>query len=213
MKKLFVILLSFSLLVLTGCSSSADNKSNTSGTSSASDGKVYTLKLGNNNSSQSITNAAFLNYAKAVEKQTNGRLKIDVYPGNQLGTNEEMVQEVSLGSLDMVSVGVSLIGSVGIDEANVMKVPFLFDNVGQVKKFINEQDGKIIYDKAASKNIKLLTTSIERMPREMMSKTPILTPEDLKGKLVRGGDAATNQALKVLKAVPTSVALKEAYKS
>jgi len=42
-------------------------------------------------------------FAADVEKLTEGRVKIKVYPAGQLGTNEQMMERVSMGSIEMVT--------------------------------------------------------------------------------------------------------------
>jgi len=55
-----------------------------------------------------------------VEEKTDGRIKIEIYPAETLGTTQEMLEAVKVGAQDF-----QLIGSLGpvVDEYNLFMVP------------------------------------------------------------------------------------------
>ncbi len=210
MKKTLSMVLSTLLilsLLLTGCSSQP------AATDPNSDAdKEYTLQLGHNSSTDSITDKALMNWAKTVSNKTDGKLNIVIYPQNQLGTNKELSEQTALGSLDMNVQGLAAYVEYGVEQGFLSKVPFLFKNMDAAKQFWNGSDGDKFKKQVEERGVKVLSTNIERMPREFASKeVPLYEPEDTKGLKIRAGDTATNQTLKILGAVPTSVALNEMY--
>jgi len=64
------------------------------GNSLAAD-KPMVLKLGHVLSPTHNWNVAAVGFAKDVEKETQGRIKINVFPSGQLGNEEEMIRSCS----------------------------------------------------------------------------------------------------------------------
>lgn len=217
MKKLYSVFLMVSLvlsMVLTGCgsqSSSANTSSSNSGNSGSAD-KVVTLRLGHNSHAESFTGKALINWAKLVSDKTAGKMKIEIFPQNQLGSNKELSEQTALGSLDLNVQGMNALVDYGVEQGYLTKVPFLYKSTDHANKWWTSAEGKEIVKKAEAKGVKILGTGLNRMPRQFASKSkPINNPEDVKNMKVRAGDTATNSALKVLGAVPTNVALNEMY--
>lgn len=204
-----VSLLALSLLV-TGCGSQSTSTPASSG--STGDLKPVTLRLGHNSAAESFTGKALNNWAKVVSDKTGGKVKIEIFPQNQLGTNKELSEQTALGSLDMNVQGMNALVDYGVEQGYLTKIPFLYKNTEQTNKWWTSPEGLEIVKKAEAKGVKILGTGLNRMPRQFASKSkPINGPDDVKGMKVRAGDTATNSALKVLGAVPTNVALNEMY--
>ena len=71
--------------------------------------------------------------AAEVEKQSNGRLKIEVVPGGTMGSEEELIPQVFSGDLDMSLSGPSVWGTVGkIDAIGWSELPYVVDNYSQM---------------------------------------------------------------------------------
>ncbi len=193
-------------------SSSAASSSSASTNSSASNLPAATLKLGHNSAEGSVTDKALKNWSKTLSDKTGGKLKLEVYPQNQLGTNKELSDQTGMGSIDMNVQGLSALVDFGLQEGYLAKVPFLFNSLDGMIGFWQGEDGKAIMKKLEPKGVMPLSVGLNRMPRQMASRNkPLNGPEDIKGLKVRAGDIATNSALKVLNAVPTNIALNEMY--
>lgn len=68
-----------------------------------------------------------------VEKQSGGRLKINVVPGGTMGSEEELIPQVFSGDLDMSLSGPSVWGTVGqIDAIGWSELPYVVDNYSQM---------------------------------------------------------------------------------
>jgi len=174
--------------------------------------KAVTLQLGHNSHAESFTGKALVNWAKHLADTTGGKLKIDIFPQNQLGTNKELSEQTALGSLDINVQGMNALVDYKVEQGYLTKVPFLFRNTNHAYSWWTSPEGMAIVKKAESQRVKVLGIGLNRMPRQFASKSkPIGAPADIKNLKVRAGDTATNSALKVLEAVPTNVALNEMY--
>src|SRR5437762_13089934 len=61
---------------------------------------------------------AVVRMGQKLEKQTNGRISIQMYPQMQLGGEKEMIEQAQVGALQIARISVGALGPV-IDELNV----------------------------------------------------------------------------------------------
>lgn len=99
MKKLMTGLgLTLAITVLAGCGSD-DNQ--VSSNSDGDSGESVTMRLGHIFPVGSVKDQAAEMFAERIEEETNGEVKIDVFPASQLGGDEVLAQDVSRGTLEM----------------------------------------------------------------------------------------------------------------
>jgi TRAP-type transport system periplasmic protein len=176
------------------------------------DEKPVTVRLGHNSHAESFTGKALVEWAKQLSDKTGGKLKIEIFPQNQMGSNKELSEQTALGSLDINVQGMSALVDYKVEQGYMSKVPFLFRSTDHAYRWWTSPEGAAIIKKAEAQRVKVLEIGLNRMPRQFASKSkPIQNPDDIKGLKVRAGDTATNSALKVLEAVPTNIALNEMY--
>lgn len=173
--------------------------------------KPITLHFGHNAPPKSPSGRAVRRFADIVETRSNGKIQVNIYPANQLGGNRDLVEQTALAGLDMSMAGIGILGYVQ-PVYNFMQVPFLFRSQAHIHHVL---DGPIGQRLAASilknRNIKLLSQTWDRLPRQLCSKQPIRTPDDLANVLVRTGSKGATTAFRLLGAKPTSIPLNELY--
>ncbi len=82
--------------------------------------------------------------AKAIEKATNGRIEVKVFPRGQLGSASAEVQGLQLGTIEAFEAPVDFF--VGVDpRAGVFSIPFLFHGLKQCNEVMQD---KKVYDSA-----------------------------------------------------------------
>src|SRR5690554_6778808 len=81
----------------------------------------YTWKLGYNTVEESVRGVAAQRFKEIVEEKTNGRIKIEIYPVETLGTAQEMVEAVKVGAQDFQMVGNGTFSPV-VDEYNLFSI-------------------------------------------------------------------------------------------
>lgn len=148
-----------------------------------------TLKIGHILSPQSTQNEALVKVFKPyVEKATEGSLKIEVFPNEQLGHAPDQVEGVKMGSQAMF-LGSQTWFEAYVKEIGVATIPFLFKDRAQFQEWVNEVLGKKLMPeliRKANQRIINLDPIWERGPfRVICSKKPIFTPEDIKGLKLR----------------------------
>jgi len=123
------------------------------------------------------------NMGKKLEKATNGRLSIQMYPSMQLGGEKEAVEQAQVGAIQFARVSVGALGPV-IDDLNVFNMPYLFRDTKHMQKVIDGPIGQELMDKVTS-NPKAGLVALAWMDAGARSlydtKKPIKNLADLKG--------------------------------
>jgi tripartite ATP-independent transporter DctP family solute receptor len=168
------------------------------------------IRLCHNSNNDSATDKASQKFAELVAQKTGGKIKVVVYPRNQLGGNRELVEQVMMGSLDMFLMGLGALGYL-IDEYNIMQVPFIFRSQEHIYKVLESEIGKSLEKTAADKGFYILTQKWDRLPRHIAGKKMIQTTEDLKNVKIREGLPAVHEGFKLFGAAPVKVNLNEMF--
>lgn len=94
-----VFLLSLSLMIfsLAGC-----NNSESAGTTSSGGGsdKTYNFKLAHITPPTHMWHKAAEQFKEELETRSDGRMKMEIYPSSQLGSEADMVEQIAAGSVD-----------------------------------------------------------------------------------------------------------------
>src|SRR5216110_2499569 len=92
---------------------------------------------------------AIVRMGKKLEKATNGRLTLQMYPQMQLGGEKEMIEQAQVGALQIARISVGALGPV-IDELNVFNMPFIFRDEAHMRKVIDGPIGDELLDKISA---------------------------------------------------------------
>ena len=95
------------------------------------------------------TVAAVEDMGKSLEKETGGRLSIQMYASMQLGGEKEAIEQAQVGAIALARVSVGALGPV-IPELNVFNLPFLFRDTAQMRKVIDGAIGQELLDKVTN---------------------------------------------------------------
>ncbi len=123
---------------------------------------------------------------KKLEKETNGRISIQMYPSMQLGGEKEMIEQAQVGALQIARISVGAMGPV-VDELNVFNLPFIFRDEAHMRKVIDGPIGQGLLEKiTASPQSRLVVLGwMDAGTRNVYSNKAVTKPEDLKGQKIR----------------------------
>lgn len=191
MKKMFsAILAAAMLLTLTACGNNgaAQSESGSGDSSSSGSGEKisYTLSVGHTTAPSEydpyyITSMKF---KELVEEKTDGRIKVEVYSGGQLGSETEMFEGMQLGTLDMGIITNAYV-SAYVPACGALDLPFLFQDLEQARSVIDGEFGQKLMDTLEGSGVTNLGWSEGGFRQTPTVKTPIYTPEDIAGKKIR----------------------------
>src|SRR5260221_14262141 len=89
---------------------------------------------------------AIVRLGNKLEKATNGKYKLQMYPSMQLGGEKEMTEQAQVGALQIARISVGPIGTI-VDDFNVFNMPFVFKDEAQMRKVIDGPIGPHVFDK------------------------------------------------------------------
>ena len=123
---------------------------------------------------------------KKLEKETNGRISIQMYPLMQLGGEKEMIEQAQVGALQIARISVGAMGPV-VDELNVFNLPFIFRDEAHMRKVIDGPIGQGLLEKiTANPQSRLVVLGwMDAGTRNVYSNKAVTKPEDLKGQKIR----------------------------
>ena len=142
-----------------------------------------TLKLGHQSNTNDPEGIALQWFADEVNARSNGSVTIDVYPNEELGDANTMVDMTKLGTCDLTITSVANFATYN-SYFNCGTVPFLYkDNT--IAAELNAGDiGKAEMESLRENNLQLVNTgrNFYRGPyRVLVSKKPITSVDDIKG--------------------------------
>ncbi|MBU3112200.1 TRAP transporter substrate-binding protein [Clostridium lacusfryxellense] len=209
-KKKFIAI--FSCLVLTvgvlvGCGSK---------TSDTKDAKVatksVTLRMSDNQPEGYPTILGDQAFAKEVEAKTNGRIKIKVFGGSQLGDEKSAIEQVQFGGIDAIRIGAAPLAEFN-KEIGALILPYLYKDKDHMFRVLEGPVGEKIF-KSLEADSKIVGLSwVDSGARNFYNtKKDVKTPEDLKGLKIRVQESKPMMDMvKDLGASPTPMAYGDVY--
>ena len=151
-------------------------------------------------------------FAELVEEKSGGKYVIDIFAANALGSQEEVLDAVSLGTLDLAVTSDDILAKYA-PEWGYVGLPFLFDDVDDVDENLNGELGAYLFGKLEDKGM-FVISFFENGFRNITANKEINTPQDLAGLKIR---VMTNEPLRAMftnaGAVVTNVSFSELYQA
>jgi tripartite ATP-independent transporter DctP family solute receptor len=115
---------------------------------------------------------------------SNGRMSIDIYPASQIAAGAKAISAVQMGTLDIAVENPMSLGNF-VPEAEVLNLPYLFDDHEQAFRLMDGEVGKKFEEASEAKGLKVIGWWYNGYRNMSNSKRPIKTPEDVKGLKMR----------------------------
>ncbi len=167
------------------------------------------LKMGYALAPTSHYGAGATAFADDLAKRTGGRFKIEHFPGGALGGEREMVEQVQLGTLDLVVVSTGTVGNF-VPETGIVDIPFLFRDSAHARAVLDGPIGQELLAKFPPRGLVALAWGEQGFRHLTNSRRVVNTPADLKGLKIRTMENAVHiTAFRTLGALPTPMAWPE----
>jgi len=128
---------------------------------------------------------AALAFKEYVEKNTNGAIKVEIYPAGQFGNDSATMEGLKLGTLEMAVAHDGAIATVYKPIA-LLGIPFLFDDHAHAWRVYDSKWGDDFgADMVKRTGIRLLGIADNGIRHFTNSARPIRTPADMKGMKIR----------------------------
>lgn len=155
---------------------------------------------------------AFMEFEKIVEKNSNGRIDVQIFHSGQLGSHRDYIEGLQMGSIQAAEINTSVLTALD-PKFMVFDLPYIAKNMDHEIKVINDGVGeklaKALEDKTGIKIIGWMV----RTPRSIYtSKGPINTADDFKGLKIRVMESPVMiKTMEALGAKPVPLAATERY--
>lgn len=181
MKKIVALLVLFSLML--ACLSACGNDAASDGTDSAD--KEITLRISHVLQEDHPTHKTLVDIFKPeIETSSNGRIKVEIYPNAQLGSDRQAIEAVSLGTLEMSVPGGPVLSGF-YEPYMVYDLPFLFDDRDAVYKAMDGELKDKLAEGLLEQDIIILGIGENGFRHVTNNSGPIYEPADMKGLKIR----------------------------
>ncbi|XCF07414.1 TRAP transporter substrate-binding protein [Tamlana crocina] len=171
------------------------------------------IKIAHGLDTKHSVHQAMVEMGKDLEKRSGGKMNLQIYPSQQLGTERECLELLQIGSLDMTKVSVGVMENFA-PKMKVFGVPFLFRDRQHSFDVLDSYIGKEILDDGEKYWLKGMAY-YDAGSRSFYTKDrAVHTPEDLKGLKLRVMESVTAiDMVKSLGGSPTPISWGELYTS
>ncbi len=149
-----------------------------------SESSIKTLRLAHTLDTQHPVHKAMVILGEELEKQSQGKLKLNIYPSGQLGGERECLELLQIGSLDITKVSAAVLENF-IPEYKVFSVPYMFRDKAHTFSVFDSEIGEILLLKGEKFRLRGLTFYDAGSRSFYMKEAPIKSPSDLVGKKIR----------------------------
>ena len=148
-----------------------------------------------------------------VEENSGGRIAIEVFNANSIGSNREVLEMLKMGTVDFMNAGVTHASS-NVPELGILVLPYLWADSDRLFASLNGPFGAELGARLSAKNLELMAW-LDNGFRDITSKSkPIVTPEDIKGLKIRCLPSKVHmEFFKALGAAPSPVGWAELYQA
>lgn len=149
-------------------------------------------------------------FAQLVAQQTEGRVVIQVKTGGSYGTEQELWQQLLIGSIDFARLSLTDITD-HLPELELLTLPYLYRDAAHMWRVLDGEIGAEFLQGFARCGLVGLSW-YDAGARSFYASRPITAPEDLAGRRVRvQGGRTMQEMVRLLGAEPVSLRYSEVY--
>lgn len=177
----------------------------------AAAGPTMTLRAADDHPMDYPTTQGLKYIADTVEKRTNGRITIKIYPSAQLGAEKKTVEMTQMGALDINRVSVAPVTEF-VPALNVLSLPYIFRDEDHYWKVLSGEVGQALLAEISKFRMRGLAYYDSGARSFYTVRKPIRSPADLKGLKIRVQKARVMMdTIEALGASPVPMAFEEVY--
>lgn len=232
MKKVLALALSMALIVttFTGCSGNSsknapadstatqETKEEAATTEETKDAEKteapaeqIVLRLSEAHPADYPTTLGDLEFARLVEERTEGRIKIEVYYGGQLGDEKSSIEQCQFGAIDFARVSLSPVAEFSKD-LNALMMPYMYRDADHMWKVLDGEIGSELLKSVEASDLVGLAFYDSGSRNFYNSKKEVKSVADLKGLKLRVQENQLMMSLvEALGGSPTPMAYAEVY--
>ncbi len=175
--------------------------------------RVRVIKLAHGLPTSHPVHEAMVFLAERVGEESGGKIRIDVHPAEQLGTERECLELLQIGAVGMTKVSASVLENF-VPRYAVFSLPYLFRDEAHRQTVFRSNIGKQILASGREQGLRGLTY-YDAGSRSFYTKDhPVLSPGDLTGLKIRTQESSLAMGIvQALGGAATPIAWGELYTS
>ncbi len=172
----------------------------------------FTYKFANNLPATHPLNVRGLEAAARIKQATDGRVEVNVFPNNQLGSDTDVLSQLRSGAVEFFTMS-GLILSTLVPPASINGVGFAFKDYDQVWAAMDGKLGAYVRGEIGKRGLLAMERIWDNGYRQTTTSTkPITAPEDFRGvKLRVPVSPLWTSMFTALGASPASINISETY--
>jgi tripartite ATP-independent transporter DctP family solute receptor len=172
----------------------------------------FQMKYANNSPVTHPLTVRTMEAAERIKKETNGRVEIQVFPNNQLGSDTDMLSQLRSGAIEFFTLS-GLILSTLVPAASINGLGFIWQDYSKVWPAMDGELGGYIRKQIEKAGLYAFEKQYDNGYRQMTSSVkPITSPDDLKGFKIRVPPSPLwTSMFKAFDAAPMSINFSEVY--
>lgn len=119
-----------------------------------------------------------------VEQRSGGRIGVQVFPNGELYGDSDEMRALQLGAVDLVAPSLSKFGRIGMPEFEMFDLPFLFDDLSEVRRITLGPLGQRLLQGLERQGLVGLGY-FDNGFKQMSANRPLLEPKDFVGLRMR----------------------------
>lgn len=210
MKKIIAILVAAGLCIasLAGCAQGGAKDSE-----SATAEEPLVLTLAHGLSETHTVHIAMVEFAEKVEADTDGRIKVEIFPNGQLGSENENMEQLMAGVISMTKVSAPGLATYN-ESYHTFGLPYIFDDTEDFYHIMDSEEMQDFFLSSEDDGFVTLTYYTSGARSFYTKDRAIRTPEDLKGLKIRVQDMKSQtDMLEALGGIPVAMSYGEVYTS
>jgi len=169
------------------------------------------IRLGHGLDITHSVHKAMLKADEVLNEISKGKMRIQIYPNQQLGSERECLELLQIGSLDMAKVSGAVMENFA-PKLKIFGLPFLFDSKEHLFKVLDGPIGKELLNEGEQYWLKGMGFYDSGSRSFYSRERPVMQPEDLKGLKIRVQESISAfEMVKQLGGSPTPISWGELY--
>ncbi len=187
-------------LLLCGCGPAPENAGR----------PLLVLRYADNQPEDYPTTKAAQHFAQLVEERTQGKICIRLYCNGELGNENQVLEQVQFGGIDMARVSVGTFAE-SYSEIEVLLLPFLYDDAEHMWRVLDGPVGDEFLIGARRADVVGLSW-FDAGARSFYTREPIRSLDDLRGLTIRVQESAfMSRMVELLGARPVQIPYNDVY--
>lgn len=123
-------------------------------------------------------------FAADLAARTNGRLQVEIYPSEQLGSQNDTMELAQFGGIDFVRINMAPL-NVLVPQTAIPSLPFLFGSIAHMRRAMDGPPGQAILDSLADYGLIGLALYDSGARSIYTVNRPVRSPADMRGLKIR----------------------------